>query len=171
VSGSTPFDCVTLWHSLEHMRDPRRTLETIRSLLAEDGVVLIAVPDNGGWQARLFGTRWFHLDVPRHLFHFEQRSLETLLRSAGFQCIRRWRQEFEYDLMGWVQSALNAVCATPNVFFDLARGRATRAGWAERAGNWIGGAVLSAIALPLVVAGAIAFRGGTLIVAAQRRGC
>jgi hypothetical protein len=32
------FDAVTLWHSLEHMREPRRVLEWVRGALAPGGV-------------------------------------------------------------------------------------------------------------------------------------
>ena len=43
-------------------------------LLAPHGLLLIAVPNAAGWQARLFGPRWLHRDVPRHLFHFNPHS-------------------------------------------------------------------------------------------------
>lgn len=48
VRALAPFDCITLWHSLEHMPDPRATLQEARSLLSPDGIVIIAVPDAGG---------------------------------------------------------------------------------------------------------------------------
>ena len=34
------------------------------------GLVSITVPNFGSWQARRFGSRWFHLDLPRHRVHF-----------------------------------------------------------------------------------------------------
>ena len=73
-----PFDAITLWHVFEHVEDPRGLLLRIRGLLAPDGVLIIAVPDQGSLQARLFGRHWFHLDVPRHLWHFSARGLEKL---------------------------------------------------------------------------------------------
>jgi len=112
-----PFDCITLWHSLEHVRDPSAILRDCKKILKPGGVLLIAVPDAGGLEARTFGARWFHLDVPRHLFHFTRKSLASVLRAAGFAGLRSWHQEFEYDLLGWSQSALNAMGFPPNLFF------------------------------------------------------
>lgn len=160
------FDCVTLWHSLEHLRDPLGTLSQARDRLAPQGVVLVAVPDNGGWQARIFGRHWLHLDVPRHLFHFDQRSLDGLLERAGLTPRRHWHQEIEYDLLGWSQSALNAVGPAPNVFFHSLIGKPVAAGKLVKAAHLGGGAVLSAAAVPLVVVCGWLHRGGTLIAAA-----
>jgi SAM-dependent methyltransferase len=162
-----PFDCITLWHSLEHMRDPRATLKTLSGLLAPGGSLLIAVPDAEGLQARLFGAGWFHLDVPRHLYHFGATSLERLLDAAGFAIIRRWHQEFEYDLFGWSQSALNRLLPTPNLFFNHLTGRHTEAGMGQLAASYVSGAAFSALALPATAIGTLSRRGGTLIVAAR----
>jgi hypothetical protein len=37
-------------------------------------------------QARLFGARWYGLDVPRHLVNFTPRALAILFARAGFSC-------------------------------------------------------------------------------------
>ncbi len=165
--AQAPFDCITLWHSLEHMRDPRATLKAVASLLAPGGLLLVAVPDAEGLQARLFGAGWFHLDVPRHLYHFGARSLKGLLVAAGFEPLRRWHQEFEYDLLGWSQSALNLMCPTPNLFFNQLTGRRTEAGSAQVAASYSLGVILSAVALPATAIGTLSKRGGTLIMAAR----
>ena len=164
-----PFDCITLWHSLEHMRNPRATLQSLARLLVPGGLLIVAVPDAGGLQARLFGAHWFHLDVPRHLYHFNQRSLKHLLESAGFAIIRRWHQEFEYDLLGWSQSALNLLMPEPNIFFNRLTGRDTEAVKSLAAASYALGFTLSALALPANAVGTLSRRGGTLIVAARRQ--
>ena len=169
TEAHTPFDCITLWHSLEHMRDPRATVQSLAKLLAPGGLLVIAVPDAGGWQARLFGPRWFHLDVPRHLYHFNHRSLKHLLEAAGLAIVRRWHQEFEYDLLGWSQSALNMLMPEPNIFFNRLTGRVTQVGKRQAAASYLLGVTFSALALPANAVGAISRRGGTLIVAARRQ--
>lgn len=166
VRDRGPFDVVTLWHSLEHMPDPAQTLEDVRSVLAEDGTVLIAVPDFGGWQARLTGAAWLHNDVPRHLFHFTDDALSRLLANCGFRVVRRSHMEFEYDVVGWSQSVMNRFLAPPNAFFDLLRQRKPVSG-ARAAAHLVLGTLLSGLALPLVALGSAARRGGTLVVAAQ----
>lgn len=47
-------------------------------------------PTAGGLQARCFGRKWFHLDVPRHLFHFTKDSLTRLLTKHEL-VIESWR--------------------------------------------------------------------------------
>jgi SAM-dependent methyltransferase len=161
------FDCITLWHSLEHLGDPLNTLRSLRSRLSPTGVLLISVPDIDGLQAKLFGRNWFHLDVPRHLFHYNNASLSALLQATGFCPVRRWHLEFEYDLIGWPQSLLNYLLPTPNVFVHLLMGRSPRCSTAEKVTSYIGGVVIAGLALPLVAMGALFNRGATLAVAAH----
>jgi SAM-dependent methyltransferase len=79
-----PYDAVVFNHSLEHVVEPFEDLSTARQFLEPGGLVLISLPNFGSWQARRFGSRWFHLDLPRHRTHFTERGLEMLLRRAGF---------------------------------------------------------------------------------------
>lgn len=168
VGTLAPFDCITLWHSLEHMRDPRIAIAKAHQLLPLGGALLIAVPDARGWQARLFGRNWLHRDVPRHLYHFSESSIRGLLERESFSVVRAWHQEFEYDLLGWSQSALNALSRTPNVFFGALTGRKPKVSRLVTWMNVFGGIVFSGIALPLVPLSALARKGGTLVLAAEK---
>ena len=168
--GARSFDAVTMWHTLEHFTNPKEMLRAARELLAPDGVLLIAVPDAGGFQARIFKENWLHRDVPRHLFHFNFKSLEKLLFECGFRVKKSRHQEFEYDLLGWSQSALNKITKTPNVFFQTLNGQAKQANAKTKISNFIGGALFSAIALPAVPFSSIFKKGGTLIVKASVSG-
>jgi 2-polyprenyl-3-methyl-5-hydroxy-6-metoxy-1,4-benzoquinol methylase len=167
VSNLAPFDCITLWHSLEHLRDPMGSIAEIKKLMKEEGVLLIAVPDAAGLQATWSGSDWLHLDVPRHLHHFSRTSLMRLLEQNGMHVQQSWHQEFEYDLLGWSQSALNKVLPLSNIFFDRLTGKPTQASGLQTWSSWIGGFLFSALALPLVAVGTLAKRGGTLIVASR----
>jgi 2-polyprenyl-3-methyl-5-hydroxy-6-metoxy-1,4-benzoquinol methylase len=82
------FDVITLRHVLEHLPDPGRTLATVYRLLREGGSILIEAPNIESLQARFFKARWFHLDIPRHLYHFAPATLQALLQKAGFSEIR-----------------------------------------------------------------------------------
>ena len=162
-----PFDCITSWHSLEHLRDPLASLRSLAGVLAPGGALVVAVPDADGVQARLFGPSWFHLDVPRHLYHFGRGSLERMLGRAGLRVEHTWHQELEYDLMGFAQSALNALLPHPNVFFDRLTGKPTRGGSVEVAANMALGSAFSAMAVPATALSTLLGRGGTLIVCAR----
>jgi SAM-dependent methyltransferase len=101
------FDLVILWHVFEHLRDPRGALLEIHRMLRPGGEVVIAVPNFSSWQARWAGPAWFHLDPPRHLYHFPVETLRTLLQSAGFEPRSEHHFSLRQNPFGWVQSWLN----------------------------------------------------------------
>jgi SAM-dependent methyltransferase len=163
-SPSPAFDCITLWHSLEHMADPFALLGQVSALLKPGGRVIVAVPDNGGWQARLFGRFWLHLDVPRHLWHFTGPALGEAFQKAGLEVTQTVHQEFEYDLLGWSQSALNALFKTPNVFFNWLTKKPTGVGTPMLVLQVVLGLGLTGLSVPLAWLGTLFRRGGTLVV-------
>jgi 2-polyprenyl-3-methyl-5-hydroxy-6-metoxy-1,4-benzoquinol methylase len=79
------FDFVTMFHVLEHLTDPRQCLKYIRELLQPGGVLIIQVPNISSIQARLFGSFWYGLDVPRHVINYTPKALGFLLQDAGFE--------------------------------------------------------------------------------------
>jgi SAM-dependent methyltransferase len=162
-----PFELITLWHSFEHVRRPKEVLEALLPRLAPGGQVIIAVPNVDSLQARAFGAGWFHLDVPRHLFHFTPDSLTRLLGRVGLDITRRWNLEIEIDLFGWTQSLLNKVMPTPNVLFDTLTGRGNPHGVAEVAASVVLGRLATAAAIPLVPLGAGTSHGAVMVFAAQ----
>lgn len=82
------FDVVTVRHVLEHTPNPGPTLEDVYRVLAPGGRVLVGVPLFDGLAAQRFGPDWYHLDLPRHLSHFTQPALLSLLREVGFREVR-----------------------------------------------------------------------------------
>jgi SAM-dependent methyltransferase len=80
---------LTMFHVLEHLYDPRAYLCAAHDLLAPDGRLVVQVPNAACWQFRLLGERWNGVDVPRHLTDFRASDLEKLLKSCGFEVLRR----------------------------------------------------------------------------------
>jgi 2-polyprenyl-3-methyl-5-hydroxy-6-metoxy-1,4-benzoquinol methylase len=78
------FDAVVFRQSLEHVLDPLADLSRAHALLRPGGKIAVSVPNFGCFQSRRFGARWFHLDVPRHRFHFDASSLRAALAAASF---------------------------------------------------------------------------------------
>lgn len=87
-----PASCaaVTMFHVLEHLYDPASYLEAAHELLSPDGRLIVQVPNAACWQFLLFGEMWNGIDVPRHLFNFRKKDLETLLDHCGFEVLR-WK--------------------------------------------------------------------------------
>jgi SAM-dependent methyltransferase len=158
-----PFDAITMWHTLEHFPDPSATLATVHSLVTRAGVFVCAVPDAGGLQASLFGGTWFHLDVPRHLYHFDQDALRRLLTRKGF-AIERWHhQEVENDVFGWMQSALNSLMPAPNVLFQSLTGKRTHGGAAQKALSFALGAALAPVSVAATAVASASKRGAAMV--------
>ena len=164
------FDVITCWHVLEHLPDPVASLREMRSKLTADGALILSVPDAGGLQSRIFGRFWFHRDVPRHLSHFDLESLRRTLARAGFRVVKVWNHELEYDLFGWIQSALNALLKTPNVLFDALTGHPRRTGFPPILFSLLFAAAAFPPAFALTVVTTLMRQGGTLIVSARPTG-
>ncbi|MFM8879423.1 MAG: class I SAM-dependent methyltransferase, partial [Verrucomicrobiota bacterium] len=63
-----PVSVVALWHVIEHLRDPWGFIDAAGESLASGGVLALAAPNPQSMQFRLLGSRWAHVDAPRHLF-------------------------------------------------------------------------------------------------------
>ncbi len=78
------FDLITMFHVLEHLKDPGKALSFAAARLKPNGKLIVQVPNLCSLQARLFGSRWFGLDVPRHIVNFSPAGLRRLLADSGF---------------------------------------------------------------------------------------
>lgn len=72
------FDVITMWHSLEHIYDLNYQLTNIKRLLLHDGIILVAVPNSDSFDAQIYKKFWAAYDLPRHLYHFNKKSVSDL---------------------------------------------------------------------------------------------
>lgn len=79
------FDVIHFSHTLEHLFNPLDTLLRARKILTNDGVLVIAVPNTGSFECKIFGRMWTPWDLPRHLYHFDKTTLSLLLQQAGYR--------------------------------------------------------------------------------------
>lgn len=84
--SSGGFDCITLWHVLEHFHDPFKYFSDISNLLKNNGLCIVALPNCSSFDARHYGKFWAAYDVPRHLWHFEPSTFNLFLKKVGFRC-------------------------------------------------------------------------------------
>ncbi|MBL7932104.1 MAG: class I SAM-dependent methyltransferase [Bacteroidia bacterium] len=84
VLGERSVDIITLWHVLEHVTDLEDTLTFFKSRLSKNGALMIAVPNHNSFDAKHYKEFWAAYDVPRHLYHFEPKTISKLLAQHGF---------------------------------------------------------------------------------------
>lgn len=77
------FDAITCFDVLEHLYEPRRVIKKVAEWLKPGGIFYVQVPNIDSAEARVFGTYWHGLELPRHLFHYSPASLRRLAESAG----------------------------------------------------------------------------------------
>ncbi len=107
------FDEVIIWHVLEHLSQPRETIDEIHRILRPGGRLVVAVPNFSSYQSRWAKDDWFHLDLPRHLFHFSIPALRSLLKTCNFQLDSEHHFSLRQNPFGWVQSFLNRSKSLP----------------------------------------------------------
>jgi 2-polyprenyl-3-methyl-5-hydroxy-6-metoxy-1,4-benzoquinol methylase len=104
------YDAVVFRHSLEHVTDPAGDLRRAREALRDGGVAIVSVPNFGCWQSRRFGGCWFHLDLPRHRFHFNAKALRAMLANAGFTRVETSTSSLPMGIPASIQYALAGRC-------------------------------------------------------------
>lgn len=93
--GASHFDAITMWHVLEHVYDLNEELETILSSLKEGGVFVVAVPNYTSFDARYYKEFWAAYDVPRHLYHFEPKTIMSLVEGKGMKFEKMLPMKFD----------------------------------------------------------------------------
>lgn len=166
------FDVICLFHVLEHLPDPGAALAEARRLLRPDGTLLVEVPNFGSLQSRLARGGGFHLDPPRHLFHFSRPALQAVLDRSCFRPGPVRTHSFEFGYFGMLQSLLNLFTRRRNVLFEMLKNRTARPPGSFGRDSLLTFALLLPLAvasLPLEAAGAAAGQGAVLRVTARPR--
>jgi ubiquinone/menaquinone biosynthesis C-methylase UbiE len=78
------FDCITLWHVLEHFHDPYMYISEIYRMLKPGGISVIALPNCSSYDAKYYNRFWAAWDVPRHLWHFKPATFQLFCEKSGF---------------------------------------------------------------------------------------
>ncbi len=79
------FDCITLWHVLEHFHSPLKYISDIYNLLKPGGICLVALPNSSSSDARYYRQLWAAFDVPRHLWHFDPSTFKRFAGQTGLE--------------------------------------------------------------------------------------
>lgn len=95
VNGTSPamfkaehFDAITMWDVVEHLPDPLEFLREANRVLRPRGVVSLCTGRIDSLVAKLWGRHSRIFNPPQHLTFFSRRSLERVLKLAGFRVLK-----------------------------------------------------------------------------------
>lgn len=81
------FDYITLFHVLEHIKDPAEMLKNIGEKLEKNGQIIIEVPNSNDALITIYKSKAF-MDFTYwgcHLFVFNEKTLRKIAKRAGFK--------------------------------------------------------------------------------------
>ncbi len=93
------YNVIALWHVIEHLPDPWKTLEAISKKLQPGGILAIAAPNPESFQFRVLGRFWPHVDAPRHLQLIPLSLLTKQMLSLGLKPV--WSTTKDTGTLGW----------------------------------------------------------------------
>ena len=84
------FDVITMFHVLEHIKNPQNILDELKNILNKNGKIIIEVPNTSDALLSLYDCKSFsdftHWSC--HLWGFNDKNLKALLKGFGFKKIR-----------------------------------------------------------------------------------
>lgn len=88
-------DIITMASYLEHEIRPLEILTLCRRKLAQDGIIVLKVPNYDSWNRRMRGNRWCGYRFPDHVNYFGADSLSKTAQLAGLEVARmKWLDRF-----------------------------------------------------------------------------
>lgn len=81
-------DVVALWDVIEHVPNPRETLERAFEWLRPGGILALSTGDIGSLVARIHGRDWSLLTPPWHQYFFSRRTMRAMLADVGFSVVK-----------------------------------------------------------------------------------
>jgi SAM-dependent methyltransferase len=102
IAREEQFDLVACNNVIEHVLDPEGLLQRLRRIVAKDGLLRIAAPNDGSWLQREIVGRGlaapdFWVALPDHLNYFDADSLPRVLQMNGWS-VAELLGEFPIDL-------------------------------------------------------------------------
>ena len=89
------YDVITLWHVLEHVYHLRKRLNEILQRMHSGSTLVVAVPNCDSSDAKYYQQYWAAYDVPRHLYHFNPSTMESLMDDNGLRVVQKVTMPFD----------------------------------------------------------------------------
>jgi len=82
------YDCVSMWHYLEHCYDPNQSLQMAKKVLKKDGKLIVEVPRLDSFTFKLFGAKWPGVQAPQHTVLFDKKQFIAMMEKNGFRVVK-----------------------------------------------------------------------------------
>jgi 2-polyprenyl-3-methyl-5-hydroxy-6-metoxy-1,4-benzoquinol methylase len=109
------YDVITMFDVIEHLHEPFQTIDQMRELLTDNGVLLVLTMDCTSVTSRLLGKRLEDFRrIREHLYFFDRANLSSILEKHGFDVLKTESigHNFEFKLLASrTRAALPAVGA------------------------------------------------------------
>ncbi|QHI37558.1 Demethylmenaquinone methyltransferase [Kordia antarctica] len=89
------FDAITMWHVLEHVPNLEEQIAMLKRIVKPTGSIFIAVPNFKSHDATHYKELWAAFDVPRHLWHFSQKSITELFSKENMKVVKILPMKFD----------------------------------------------------------------------------
>ena len=89
------FDVISMWHVLEHVPNLDNQIKELKRLLKPNGTLIIAVPNFKSFDAKHYKSNWAAYDVPRHIYHFNPETIQSIAKKHGFKLAKQHGQIFD----------------------------------------------------------------------------
>ena len=70
-------------------------IDQLKSLLSENGQLFVAVPNFKSYDATYYKEFWAAYDVPRHLWHFSQKTIQTLFEAVNLKVVKTHPMKYD----------------------------------------------------------------------------
>jgi 2-polyprenyl-3-methyl-5-hydroxy-6-metoxy-1,4-benzoquinol methylase len=117
---SEPYDVVTMFDVIEHLREPFQTLDAVHGLLADEGLLVVSTMDSTSVTSRLMGKRLEDFRrIREHLFFFDRSNLSSILGRHGFDVLKvsSIGHSFEFRLLASRLRATLPIVGAPMQWF------------------------------------------------------
>jgi 2-polyprenyl-3-methyl-5-hydroxy-6-metoxy-1,4-benzoquinol methylase len=81
------FDLIVMNQVIEHIPEPDKMLELIRTRLSDEGRVIMVFPNVNSLWSRVSGKRWINWHIPYHLHHFSIRTFSKMVERCGYNIV------------------------------------------------------------------------------------
>jgi 2-polyprenyl-3-methyl-5-hydroxy-6-metoxy-1,4-benzoquinol methylase len=114
------FDIITIWHTLEHVRNPLDYLLEFNRILKNDGLLFILVPNVRFLLNHLKGWSWIaKSEIMEHLYFFSTDSLEYMLQKSHFKAIYKGIGNIESIRSCFREKVIKVFSVVGRIFYFL----------------------------------------------------